>query len=678
MNSGNPWLQNLNPEQAEAVLHNEGPLLILAGAGSGKTTVLVARTGRLIAEKKTRPERICVLTFTNKAALELKHRVTRRLGDAAAKVWAGTFHGFGLQFLKEHWKEAGLPKKFGVIDGGDAVSILKEIAKNISVYEKAQLNMELLANKVAWIRQHGKEPVLDGSAEAAASVVFAPKYERRLRELGVVDFEELLLRPLKMMKANPELKSKVQSRFDYVMVDEFQDTNSLQMNLVDLLTQVHGNLAVVGDDDQSIYGWRGAEIQNILQFPKRYKNCCVIRLERNYRSTEAILKLANAVIEKNKTRHGKVLKPGLENPGQLPELFVFENEESEVDEVLRELQHFYKQGYKWKDMALLYRSNSQGGLMEGGLRRAQIPYKLTGGTALFDRKEAKDVLAYLRCSIYPSEVSFRRILNLPARGVGEKSIEGIELIGDSHTEFYKKCKLWAQQNMHERGGQGVVELFEFLENLKKNLVQSSQSAEEVLDQWMNQLGYRNHVNQSYKNAQAADSRWLSVIILGRILDGMFKRHGRTLKTYEMFVDTMELRDTGEEDANSDVDEVQMMTLHACKGLEFPLVFLLGVEEDLLPHARLGQNVDEERRLFYVGVTRAQKHLLLSRVQQRKRYGKLQDVAPSRFLVELDKNLYTEMTGPRPLAEGEKTQLLADLFKKLDQKISEKKIIEPHR
>ncbi len=671
MNSGNPWLQNLNPEQAEAVLHNEGPLLILAGAGSGKTTVLVSRTGRLIAEKKTRPERICVLTFTNKAAIELKHRVARRLGDAASKVWAGTFHGFGLQFLKEHWKEAGLPRKFGVIDGGDSVAILKDLARNIKAYEKAQLNMELLANKVAWIRQHGSDPVLDGSAEAAASIIFAPKYERRLRELGVVDFEELLLRPLKMMKKHPELKTKIQNRYDYVMVDEFQDTNSLQMNLVDLLSAEHGNLAVVGDDDQSIYGWRGAEIQNILQFPKRFKNCCVIRLERNYRSTEAILRLANAVIEKNKTRHGKVLKPGIENPGQLPEMFVFENEESEVDEVLRELQHFYKKGYSWKEMALLYRSNSQGGLMEGGLRRAQIPYKLSGGTALFDRKEAKDILAFLRCSIYPSEVSFRRILNLPPRGVGEKTMEEIEAMGDAHMEFYKKAKMWAQQNMGERAGQGIVELFEFLENLKKYLVNESQTAEEILDQQMNQLGYRQYVNQSYKNAQAADSRWLSVTILGRILDGMFKRHGRTIKTYEMFVDSMELRDTGDEDAEAPADEVQMMTLHACKGLEFPLVFLLGVEEDLLPHARLGQNVDEERRLFYVGVTRAQKHLVLSRVQQRKRYGKLQTVAPSRFLVELDPKLYTEMTGARPLEEGQKNQMLADLFKKLDQKRIEK-------
>ncbi len=665
------WLQDLNPEQAEAVLHNDGPLLILAGAGSGKTTVLVARTGRLISEKKTTPERICVLTFTNKAATELKHRVARRLGERAKKVWAGTFHSFGLKFLKEYWKEAGLPKKFGVIDSGDSTAILKDLAKNIRDYEKAQLNLELLANKIAWIRQHGKEPVLDGSPEAAAAIVFAPRYQRRLRELGVVDFEELLLRPLKMMNESPELKEKVQKRFDYIMVDEFQDTNSTQMKLVDLLSQTHGNLAVVGDDDQSIYGWRGAEIQNILQFPKRYKQCCVIRLERNYRSSETILKLANEVIANNKMRHGKVLKPGRPNPGQLPELFVFENEENEVDETLRELQNFYKQGYTWRDMAILYRSNSQGGLMEGGLRRMQIPYKLSGGTALFDRKEAKDVLAYLRCMFYPSEVAFRRILNVPARGIGEKTLDEIELIEDG--EFFKKTNVWAQKNLQEKAGQGIIELFEFLQNLKKALVYSSEGAEEILDREMTKLGYRQLVNQSYKDLQAAEGRWLSVVILGRILEGMFKRHGRTEDTLEMFVDSMELRDVGDDDGDNPPDEVQMMTLHSCKGLEFPLVFLLGVEEDLLPHARLGQNTDEERRLFYVGITRAQKHLILSRVQQRKRYGKLQDVAPSRFLLEVDSKLYTEIIGARPLAEGQKTQMLADLLKKLDQKKIEKEI-----
>lgn len=668
------WLQNLNPEQQAAVAHGEGPLLILAGAGSGKTTVLVSRTGRLIAEKKTTPERICVLTFTNKAAQELKTRVTKKLGASAGRVWSGTFHGFGLQFLKEHWKEAGLPKRFGVIDGGDGIAILKDLIKEFKSYEKSQLNMELLMSKISYIRAYGHSQKQDPSIESAASEVLVPKYVRRLRDLGVVDFEELLLRPLKMMKKNPELKKALQNKFDYIMVDEFQDTNNIQMQLVDILSETHRNIAVVGDDDQSIYGWRGAEIQNILGFPKRYKDCRVIRLERNYRSSQTILNLANAIIEGNKTRHGKILRPGLENPGQIPELFVFENEETEVEEVIRELHALKAQGHRWRDMAILYRSNSQGGLMEGGLRHADIPYKLTGGTALFDRKEAKDVLAFIRSSIYPTEVGFRRILNLPARGVGEKTIEGIEQTGGDRLPFHKQAHLWAQRNAQEKAAQGIMQLFSFLEELHNELVHSAKSAEEVLNEKLVELGYRHYVNQSYRDLRAADSRWLSVNILGRILDGMFQKYGRTFMTLEKFIDSMELRDPISEGDGERADEVQMMTLHACKGLEFPFVFLLGLEEDILPHARLGQNVDEERRLFYVGVTRAQKHLIMTRVRQRKRYGKLQAVTPSRFLAELDGKLFHEMHDARPIQPEAKADMLAELFKKLEKKSKEQEVI----
>jgi DNA helicase-2/ATP-dependent DNA helicase PcrA len=455
------------------------------------------------------------------------------------------------------------------------------------------------------------------------------------------------------------------------MVDEFQDTNATQMLLVDQLTASHRNLAVVGDDDQSIYGWRGAEIQNILGFPKRYQECKVIRLERNYRSSEKILSLANAIIASNKTRHAKILKASLGSGGELPELFVYENEEVEVDQVVAELSAFHEKGYRWKDMAVLYRSNSQGGLIEGGFRRAQIPYKITGGTALFDRKEAKDVLAFIRSSVFPTEVSFRRIINLPARGIGEKTLEAIENLNDT-MDFHKKAKAWAQAHPLEKVSESVLDVFNFLEELKKQLVHSPDSAETVLDREMTRIGYRTYVNQSYRDIKAADGRWLCVLILGRILDGMFKKHGRSLGTLEKFIDSMELRDT-EEPEGETPDEVQMMTLHACKGLEFPLVFLLGLEEDLLPHARLGQNTDEERRLFYVGVTRAQKHLIMSRVRQRKRYGRMVDVAPSRFLLELDKALYTEMVDARPLQPGAREAMLAEFLKTIDKKISDREI-----
>ncbi len=664
------WLSGLNPEQREAVSHDHGPLLILAGAGSGKTTVLVSRTGRLIEAGLTSPERICVLTFTNKAALELKHRVSRKLGDVAGAVWSGTFHGFGLQFLKEHYRLAGLPKKFGIIDGGDSEAIVKDLLRDHRDFEKAQLNVTKVLYNISLIRQTGKDNKFDDTPESAAGVLLAPKYVKRLKHLGVVDFEELLLQPLRLLQEHESLRKQMQARYDFVMVDEFQDTNLIQMRLIDELINAQKNVAVVGDDDQSIYGWRGAEIQNILGFPNRYSNCNVIRLERNYRSTSKILDLANAIIASNKTRHAKVLKPNLDNQGVLPEVFVFENEDDEIDQVVRELSHIRKQGYKWRDMAILYRSNSQGGLMEGGLRRSQIPYQLTGGTALFDRKEAKDVLAFIRSCLHPSEVSFRRIVNLPSRGVGERTLEHIESMPGPDA-FHIKAKKWAELYPDEASAQAIITLFRFLARLRSELVESPESAESVLESQLRELGYRDYVNQSYRSPGAADARWLSVTILGRILDGMFNRHGRSFDTLEMCVDCMELRDPVADPDKENSDEVQMMTLHACKGLEFPVVILLGLEEELLPHARLGSNVDEERRLFYVGVTRAQKQLIITRVRERKRYGRVQPVAPSRFLVELDKKLFTEVIGGRPLASGERESMLKDLYKRLDKKISDR-------
>ncbi len=669
------WLENLNPEQQLAVSHGKGPLLILAGAGSGKTTVLVARTGRLIDEEKILPERICVLTFTNKAAHELKMRVARKVGQRARKVWAGTFHGFGLQLLKRHWKEAELPKKFGVVDGSDSLAILKDLARDHRVIEKERFSMERLMERVLRIRQNrhqgaASESYLDDSPESALALVLAPKYETRLRHLGVVDFEELLLAPLKLLKKNPLILDQFRSEFDYVMVDEFQDTNHMQMRLIDELTASHRNIAVVGDDDQSIYGWRGAEVRNILDFPTRYENCEVVRLERNYRSSAKIISLANAVIGNNKARHSKVLRPGLSDQGQLPELFTYENDEMEIDQVVEELQRLNREGRNWKSMAILYRSNSQGGLMEGGLRRAQIPYKLTGGTALFDRKEAKDSLAFIRSSLHPTEVSFRRIINLPPRGIGEKTLDSIDQINPD-LEFFRRARLWAKNNSEEKASESITNLFAFLEDLKSQLVMSPEDAETVLTRMLREIGYRSHLDQCYRDPQVAEKRWSSVMILGRILDGMFKRHGRNLFTLEMFIDSMELHDPITESKEEQEDQVQMMTLHACKGLEFPVVILLGLEEDLLPHAKLGQSVDEERRLFYVGVTRAKEHLILTKVRQRKRYGRMQDISPSRFLLEIVPSLYQEHDEIRPLLAEEREAMVSNFLKQLENKIAQR-------
>ena len=297
--NSNPWTDHLNPEQAEAAQHKDGPLLILAGAGSGKTTVLVSRTGHLIDRYKVNPSRICVLTFTNKAANELKSRVSHKIGKSAKKVWAGTFHGFGLQLLKTHHKEVDLPRSFGVIDQSDGTAILKELLTSHKAYEKERFSVERLQQKIDLLRKTKNPNALDDTIESAMAEILTPKYERRLKQLAVVDFEGLLLEPLRLIQTNEKVREIIQSRFDYLMVDEFQDTNAIQMKLVDQLVQPHHNIAVVGDDDQSIYGWRGAEVENILNFPKRYQDCKVVRLERNYRSSSSILELANSVVTSN-------------------------------------------------------------------------------------------------------------------------------------------------------------------------------------------------------------------------------------------------------------------------------------------------------------------------------------------------------------------------------------------
>ena len=392
------WTKGLNPEQSSAVLHTSGPLLILAGAGSGKTTVLVSRTGQILDTPGVKASEICVLTFTTKAARELKHRVELKVGPSAKDLWSGTFHSFGLRILRKYHTQAGLPSGFGVIDQGDSVEIIKELTSTIKNSGKESFKTDKIFTMINEWRATGRRTPINASDEyEIMTQVLLPKYLKKLDMLGVVDFEGLLLKPLELFKKHPEVLGEMRAQFKHMMVDEFQDTNMTQFELVKTLVQEHQNIAVVGDDDQSIYGWRGACVENILDFPKKFDNCKVIRLERNYRSTPAIIGIANEVIAKNTARHGKVLKA---NPdadyGMKPEIFVYDNDDFEAEEVCTHVNYFHGQGYTHGDIAILYRSNGQGGMVEAQLRRNQIPYSITGGTGFFDRKETKDVLAYLR------------------------------------------------------------------------------------------------------------------------------------------------------------------------------------------------------------------------------------------------------------------------------------------
>jgi superfamily I DNA/RNA helicase len=714
------WTQGLNPEQREAVLHARGPLLILAGAGSGKTTVLVSRTGAILSSREdpVRADQICVLTFTTKAARELKHRVAARVGSRAADLWSGTFHSFGLQILRKYHKLAGLPSGFGVIDQGDSQEILKELTANIKNSGKESFKIDKLFSIINEWRSVGRTKPRNASDEyEVMAQVLLPKYIKRLENLGVVDFEGLLIKPLELFGKEPQVLDEMRATFRHVMVDEFQDTNTTQFQLVKALVETHQNVAVVGDDDQSIYGWRGACISNILDFPKHFDNCKVIRLERNYRSTPAILHIANEVIAKNVNRHGKKLIPRSDvDPGEKPEVFVYENDDIEAEEVASHVRYFTERDFKHSDIAILYRSNGQGGMIEAQLRKSQIPYSITGGTGFFDRKEIKDVLAYLRCSLSPNEVAFRRIVNAPARGIGETTIERIEKHAQAiGFKFHVAARNWrkfgvedtldesqpslSMQDASPRGASGgafggadgkariggkigdnIDKLFAMLDRLPEDILRPSDLAKSVgtcLMAKLREIGYRDHLMHTCKDLQALDKRWNILEIFGRVLDTFIERGGRNEKTLHQFIDAMELRDAGEDPNEKDqTPKVQLLTLHACKGLEFPVVIFVGCEEELIPHRTLGQDVSEERRLFYVGITRAKSRLILTRAKTRKRFGKWVPAAPSRFLLEVPPQMLTSFeSGYRPVNENQRKNLLADLLKKLDVTAEGQKILK---
>jgi DNA helicase-2/ATP-dependent DNA helicase PcrA len=661
------WLNGLNPEQQEAALHNRGPLLILAGAGSGKTTVLVSRTGRLITEKVAAPQEILVLTFTNKAARELRHRVAAKLGPQGSKIWAGTFHSFGLYLLKKY---AGM-KNIVVFDSADAQSVVKELMRDIKIAGKDKFDVDRLVNLINQFRGGEKFNNQTWDEYFHLAHRLYPDYERKLKAYGAVDFEGLLLDPLNLLKNNPETRDKIRNDFQQIMVDEFQDTNKLQMELIEQILGPHQNITVVGDDDQSIYGWRGAEVKNILQFPRNFKNCKVVKLERNYRSLAPIINLANHVIAENKTRHGKVLIPHSSEEALRPELFCLETEDEEADFVVQEIRHFLQQGLKLGDIAVLYRSNTQGGLIESCLKRNNIQYSISGGTSIFERKEVKDMMAYLKLSLRMDDVSLKRIFNTPSRGLGDTSLEKLVQFAESQKiSFYQACKRWEEAGLQSKAGTSLETLLEFLKGIADHIINPAFAGTpgEKFVQLIRDLGYRDFVYQTSSEPSQGEKKWLLVEVFGRILDSYIAKRALEKSVLQDFIEAMTLRDD-DSDAE-EAEKVQLMTLHASKGLEFPAVILVGVEEDLLPHRTLGADVDEERRLFYVGVTRAEKHLVLSYCKSRKRHGQLRPVARSRFIMNLPPELIHEHPkGFRGVTGAAREDLVSGFLSQLQGKLA---------
>ncbi|HJX17531.1 MAG TPA: DNA helicase II [Acidiferrobacterales bacterium] len=637
-------LDDLNPAQREAVAAPPGPLLILAGAGSGKTRVLTHRVAWLVEVLNTSPHAILAVTFTNKAAAEMRGRIEAMLGFGIGGMWIGTFHGLSHRLLRAHWKEAGLPQNFQILDSEDQYRVIKRLLKALELDEAywppRQAQWFINGHKDA-----GRRPAQLGEGQDPQTrqwIRIYREYEETCKRSGLVDFAELLLRAFELLRDNAAMREHYQNRFRQVLVDEFQDTNSIQYNWLKLFAGGHKNLFVVGDDDQSIYGWRGALVDNILKFEKDNAGTKVIRLEQNYRSTGNILKAANAVINHNEGRLGKELWTDGED-GKRIELYTAFNEIDEARFVLDRIQAWEAAGHKRAEVAILYRSNAQSRVFEELLVQAGTPYRVYGGLRFFERAEIKDALAYLRLvASRHDDPSFERVCNVPTRGLGDRTLDTLRL----HARA-KGLSLWeaahsllGDQTLAARAAnalKGFLDLIERLAAETAGLTLGDQ-AEQVL-QGSGLLDF--HRNDKSEKSEARIENLEELVNAVRNYE---HDPAEGLDPLSSFLAHAAL-EAGEAEAEAWEDCVQLMSLHSAKGLEFPLVFLTGLEEGLFPHQRSVEEpgrLEEERRLCYVGMTRARKELVLTYAEVRRLYGSEHYTSPSRFLGEIPPELIEEV------------------------------------
>ncbi len=628
--------EGLNPEQKRAVETTEGPLLIAAGAGSGKTSTLTHRIAYLIATSKATPYNILAVTFTNKAAKEMRGRVAKLLGESADNrgfmPYMGTFHGICVRLLRVDGESIGIPRSFVIFDASDAQAVVKQVSRRLMIDEKtfpARLLSGLISsakNEMLTPEEYAGSP---GSPAGQAAAKVYPLYEQALREASALDFDDLINRTVQMLTAQPEVRKKWQAQFKYIMIDEYQDTNAAQYKLVNMLTNADKNIAVVGDDWQSIYSWRGANFRNILKFEKDYKGCTVIKLEQNYRSTKHILDAAHAVISKNIERSDKHL--WTDSGDGLPvQILPVNSERAEGEAIIRRIRLGIDSGRRYyRDYAVLYRTNAQSRSIEEAFVHNGIPYHVVGGVRFYDRKEIKDIIAYLRLIFQPEDrVSFERVVNVPARGVGARSLQN----------FFA----WQQGRQ--------ITLLQAL-NQVDSCEQLTAKARQALSELGDILASLRSIYEEVAVAGLIDSLLRRTDYLRSLDDGTAQGETRIENVRELLSVAREYQEAGlagflEEVAMvSDLDSadfsgssVKLMTLHTAKGLEFPVVFMSGLEESILPHSRAlyDQNeMEEERRLCYVGMTRARQELYMTYASSRMLYGGVQHNPPSRFLSEID-------------------------------------------
>ncbi len=632
-------LKGLNDKQYEAVVNTEGPCLVIAGAGSGKTKVLTHKIAYLMKEKNILPWNILAITFTNKAAKEMKERIELLVGDAAKDMWIGTFHSICVRILRKFIDRIGFDSSFIIFDTSDQKTMVKQILKDLQLDEKlfsdravmseiSNAKNEMLEPDQYAVKAHG-----DFRKEKIAQVY--ERYQNRLKENNAIDFDDIINFTIKILMENVDVLEYYSNKFQYVLVDEYQDTNKSQFTLVTMLASKHGNITAVGDNDQGIYSFRGADISNILNFERDFPGTKIIKLEQNYRCTGNILKVANAVIKNNEVKYDKKL--WTENDvGSLPKIFSADNEYDEGRYIAEQIEHLIREEkYKYSDFAVLYRMNTQSRAIEEILRREGIPYKIVGGLKFYERKEIKDIISYLRLVQNPSDnLSLNRIINEPKRGIGKTSLDNVAKIAEQNNiSMYEVIKNADQYGLNRV----YLNSREFVDCMEKIMAEKDElTISELIKKLLKDTGYtkalENENTVEAENRIANLEEFLNVAVefeeesadngLSDFLEGI---------TLSSDLDNVEETD----------ESVTLMTLHSAKGLEFPVVFLVGMEEGIFPgYKSIGEQkeLEEERRLCYVGVTRAKENLYLTNSKQRTTFGSTTHNPPSRFLQEIPKEL----------------------------------------
>ncbi|WP_374099805.1 DNA helicase PcrA [Sediminibacillus dalangtanensis] len=635
-------LKGLNEEQRRAVTHTEGPLLIMAGAGSGKTRALTHRIAYLLGEKEVSPRSILAITFTNKAAREMKDRVYQLVGPDGANIWVSTFHSMCVRILRRDIDRIGINSNFSILDSSDQLSVIKQILKDLNIdpkkFEPRAMLGAISSAKNELITPDEYSKTVGSFYEKQIAEVYE-RYQKTLRKNQSLDFDDLIMQTINLFDRVPEVLEYYQRRFQYIHVDEYQDTNHAQYYLVKQLADRYQNLCVVGDSDQSIYRWRGADIQNILSFEKDYPNARTVMLEQNYRSTKSILDAANTVIKNNSGRKPKNLWTE-NNEGSKIRYYQAATEQDEGLFVADKVEEFISSGdYTYKDIAILYRTNAQSRSIEETFVKANIPYQIVGGTKFYDRKEIKDMLAYLRLIANPDDdLSFARVVNEPKRGVGKTSLEKLQAYAAEHgISLYTAVQEVDFTGVSAKAAKSLAEFGALIRNWTKQ--QEFLSATDMVEQVLKGTGYE----EMLKNERSieAQSR-LENLEEFKTVTKHFEENSEDKTLIAFLTDLALIADIDKVDDDPMGDnKIVLMTLHAAKGLEFPVVFLIGMEENVFPHSRSimdDEEMEEERRLAYVGITRAEKQLFLTHAKMRTLYGRTNMNPVSRFINEIPEEL----------------------------------------